>query len=76
MAKKKDFLQGKYPLELNIVHPKAIFLNFWDYDRGNDVVVEIIGDKLFQQNDEDDAVEISFENFIAQVIESIQKRTV
>ena len=74
MAKKE--VQGKYPIELNIVGDGRIFLNFWDYAHGNDVVAEIINGKLLQRQGNGPKKEIPFKNFIFQVMDSIEKRTI
>lgn len=66
-------IQGKYELELNFVDDR-IFLNYWDYKFGNDVVAEIIGGKLFQETDKLQPVEISFPEYLRQVGESISER--
>jgi hypothetical protein len=64
-------LQGKYNLELNIVGDGRVFLNFWDWAHGNDVVAEIENGKLVIENKE-----ITFAQYIELVKESILKRTV
>lgn len=73
-------ITGKHNLELNIVGDGRIFLNFWDWAHGNDVVAEIEGKALRLTEYKDDDMEvvkyISFEQFVELVKESIQKRTV
>jgi hypothetical protein len=71
--------EGKYSLELNIVHPKAIFINFWDHIHGNDVVVEVElenGRLWITREGEELPSNISLREYLTLVIESIQKRTI
>lgn len=64
---------GKYSLELNFPGDGSIFLNWWDYYGGDDVVAEIKDGKLFISNDEkeEEKIEITFPDFLKRVIESI-----
>ena len=42
-------LQGKHALELNYAADGTIFLNFWDWQNGNDVCAEFKGDHLLMR---------------------------
>jgi hypothetical protein len=35
-------IRGRYDLQLNFPGDGRCFLNFWDHERGNDVIAEII----------------------------------
>lgn len=59
-------IQGKYKLELNYPGDGSLFLNFWDWRHGNDVVAEINNGRLFI-----DEREVSIAEFIALVENSI-----
>ena len=64
--------QGKYNLELNFPGDGRIFLNFWDWAHGNDVVCEVKDGKLIR----DGEFEIDFNQFLEDVINSINQRTI
>ena len=61
--------EGKINLEFNIVGDGREFLNFWDWNHGNDVVAEIRDNKLYEGNDDGDEYdkEISFGDFLDKV---------
>lgn len=72
-------LEGKHKLELNIVGDGRSFLNFWDWAHGNDVVCEIRDEKLYYTPIDENSKslpekEISFNEFLTLVKESIEKR--
>jgi hypothetical protein len=53
-------------LQLKFIGNKT-YLNFWDYVHGNDVIVEVREDKLYQ-----DDKEISLQEFINKVINEVK----
>lgn len=70
-------IRGKYELELNFPGDGRVFLNFWDYAHGNDVVAEMKEGKLFLVNDgQGKEVETSFEQFCEKVKQSITDRKI
>lgn len=69
-------VEGKYALELNFVGDGRLFLNFWDWAHGNDVVAEIKEGNLFLSNVDETEAEIDFNKFVELVKQSILKRTV
>lgn len=67
-------LEGKHKIELNIVGDGRIFLNYWDWAHGNDVVCEFRDGKLLKcLPDDDSEQEISFAEFVESVKDSIGK---
>lgn len=64
-------IEGKYNLELNFPGDGRVFLNFWDHVHGEDVVAELMDGKLIASGS---GREISFDQFVESVQESIQKR--
>jgi hypothetical protein len=67
MAENKRY---KVDLELHSVCDGRVFLNFWNYYIGDDVVCEIVDGKLIQDV-EDNPTEISFFDFLKQVDDKI-----
>lgn len=67
-------LKGKYEIELNIVGDGRVFLNYWDWAHGNDVVAEIIDGKLMYDAGNMKDEPITFNDFINLVKETIKKR--
>lgn len=66
--------QGKHSLELNFVGD-GVFLNFWDYMHGEDVVVEIKNGKLiFTDYETKEEKEIDFNEYLEKVKQSISLR--
>lgn len=76
MTANKNLPKGKYELELNFPGDGRIFLNFWDWVYGNDVVAEIVNGQLYYTPPEGEQYEVQLETFLDLVIESINKRTV
>ncbi len=71
----------KESLELHSPGDGRLFLNFWDWAHGDDVIVEIINDKLMlRQRDENadelPSKEITFTEFLKLVKESIESRKI
>lgn len=67
----------KEKLELHFPGDGRLFLNFWDWAHGNDVVVEVIDGKLWYTPPSEELPHtIAFIQFLDMVIESINKRTV
>ena len=60
----------KINLEFNIVGDNREFLNFWDWNHGNDVVAEIRDNKLYEGDEYDN--EISFGDFLNKVREVVK----
>ena len=56
----------KINLELHVVGDGRTFLNFWNHINGDDVVVEVVKSRLY-----DDEEEISVETFIDRVKKSM-----
>lgn len=50
-------MEGKYKLEINFVGDGRIFLNYWDYTYGNDVVAEYVDGALYDEKEEITLVE-------------------
>lgn len=71
---------GKHKLELNILEDGRIYLNYWDWAHGRDVICQVIDGKLFIDVDSELGTgadsEISFQDFLNLVIESISKISV
>lgn len=74
----------KVQIEINFCDPEqkftkgAIFLNYWDWAHGNDVVCELVDGKLMrsmhdENGDDLPSQEITFVEFIEAVKESISK---
>jgi len=63
-------MQGKHNLELNWPGDGRLFLNFWDWAHGNDVACEVVEGKLMLEGKE-----ITFQEYIQLVTESIEKRS-
>jgi hypothetical protein len=59
-------IEGKYELELNFVGDGRVFLNFWDFMHGDDVIAEIKDRELYR-----DGVLISMGLFIDEVEKSV-----
>ncbi len=70
-------LEGKHRLELNYPGDGRLFLNYWDWAHGNDVCCEVVDGRLMKPNYDGDgelpSTEITFNEFLALVEESIQK---
>jgi len=62
-------IEGKYNIEINFVGDGRIFLNFWDYVHGNDVVAQVIDGELIYKGRK-----ILMEEYIKLVKESISLR--
>jgi hypothetical protein len=68
---------GKHTIEFNVVGDGREFLNFWDWAHGNDVVCEIIDNRLwYTPPGEELPHTIGFAQFLNLVRESVQKRTI
>jgi len=61
---------GKYKLELNFVGGGIVYLNYWDYMYGNDVIAEFDNGVLRL---DDEPTEISLTDFLYLVSETISK---
>lgn len=66
-------MKGKYKLELNFVGDGKLFLNYWDSIHGNDVVAEIIDNKLFMGEGEEEE-EITFAEYLNRVKKTLEKQ--
>ncbi len=55
----------KVEVEINVVGDGRTFLNFWNWQNGDDVIVELKNGKLFQGDEK--KTEITLEEFINQV---------
>lgn len=70
----KNTFEGKYPLELNFVGDGRIFINFWDWRHGNDVIVELKYGKLFLSRYDENAEELPEKEItFAEYVELIKK---
>ena len=49
------------------------FLNFWDVSRGNDICAELVGGRLFVDDEDFEPVEISLAEFVARILEEVKK---
>lgn len=76
MTNTKPSVEGKYELELNFVGDGRTFLNFWDWANGNDVVVRLKDGKIYSSDGDGNELEITFQQFVDMVKDSIAKRTV
>lgn len=52
----------KVKLELNFPGNGRVFLNYWDWDNGNDVTAELVDGNLYDENQE-----ITLQDFIDRV---------
>lgn len=52
----------KIQIEINYIEDGRVFLNFWNYMNGHDVVAEILEGKLYQ-----DGIKITLNEFITKV---------
>ncbi|NJO63179.1 MAG: hypothetical protein HC836_34660 [Richelia sp. RM2_1_2] len=57
-------MKGKLKLELNFVGDGRVFLNFWNFLNGDDVVTEVIDGKLIITDDDNVQKEYSLQDFI------------
>ena len=62
----------KIQLELNVCEDDTMYLNFWNYLTGDDVIVELQGDKLFliqqtEEENEETMTEISIADYLKKV---------
>lgn len=64
-------ITGKYKLEINFVGDGRVFLNYWDYMFGQDVVAEIRDGKLYQGEEYEE--EISFPEYLKQLEQTISQ---
>lgn len=65
----------KINLELNVLDNGKIFLNFWDYKYGDDVVCEVAGNKLMLQNSPVSTIkQITLQDFINQVMQKASEQ--
>lgn len=69
----KEMPIGKFELELNYPGDGRLFLNFWDWSHGNDVVAEISDGNIIIGNDADRKT-ITFQEFILMVENSINQQ--
>jgi hypothetical protein len=67
-------LVGKEKLEINMVGDGRVYLNFWDWAHGNDVIVQIVNDKLLLVQEDNSQKEINFIDFFNLVKKSILSR--
>ena len=70
-------LIGKHNIEINYVADGRIFLNYWDWAHGNDVVCEVVDDKLMrgsidENGEELPPTEITFIEYLKYIGESIK----
>jgi hypothetical protein len=65
-------LKGKYNIELNIPGDGRLFLNFWNWYNGMDVVAEIKDGELEIETSDDQTRKIEFKEFLQHVIDSIK----
>ena len=77
MALSINQLIGKHALELNYPGDGRLFLNYWDWMHGDDVVAEIVDGKIMLSQYDDDGnelpeKEITFSEFLALVETSIK----
>lgn len=68
--------RSKTKIELLHVGDGRTFLNYWDFNRGNDVCCELINGRLWQSQHGDDGeekppIQISLKQFVDKVTESI-----
>lgn len=68
--------EGKEKIEINYVGGN-LYVNFWDWAHGNDVIAKVVNGKLIHLPPEEiDTKEITFNDFLVMMAESIDKRTV
>ena len=61
--------KSRYKLNLEIWSPGdgRMFLNYWDYQYGNDVNAQLIDGKIMLDNGDNPSTEISLTDFISRV---------
>lgn len=61
-------IEGKYNIEINFVGDGRIFVNYWDYKHGEDVVARFVDGQLYDSEEE-----ISFADYLEKVKKVISK---